>query len=461
MNRNEEFKALLSQTGDNLPEFDGIMRRAKRRNAGRGFAKAGGWLAGFFACFVLLVNFCSPVAYACSRVPGLRELARAVTFSRSLTDAVENEYVQPIELEQTENGITARVEYLIVDQKQVNVFFTLEGGGYEEFGAEADFSLADGGWISSCVSGINEFSKPAGELRGAYIELISDDVPESLIMELSVFETSGHGDIMDAPAEDAGSETVYVETGREPIAQFEFLLEFDPTFTETANIIEVGKSFVIDGQTIVVERVEIYPTHLRLELDDVPENTAWLEMLYFYIETDDGRVFETTKNGLLATGKEDSPMMASYRADSTYFYESEHLKLVITGAKWLYKDMEWVHVDLENCEAEKMPEGTELYSAERTENGWYVSVRAERHEENRAHQVFIGTYRDPEGNEGYCMSWSITDGGEEYTARVGYGEKDCFFEEFPIVDYDWNEIWLQPAYSHTWTAEEPVIVEIK
>ena len=66
-----------------------------------------------------------PVAYACSKVPGLRELAEAVTFSRSLTDAVNNQYVQPISLTQTQNGITASVDYLIVDQKQVNVFYRL------------------------------------------------------------------------------------------------------------------------------------------------------------------------------------------------------------------------------------------------------------------------------------------------------------------------------------------------
>ena len=447
MNRNDELKSLLSQETEPQAEFGTVLRRAKRRNAGRRIAGAGGWLAGFFACFVLLVNFCTPVAYACSRVPGLRELAEAVTFSRSLTDAVANEYVQPIELEQTENGITARVEYLIVDQKQVNVFFTLEGGGYEEFDAEAEFRQADGGMIGSCIYGTNEYSKPAGELRGASIELVSGDVPGSLIMRLDVYDTYERGYAAEAPAQEESEQDV---EERKPIAQFEFLLEFDPEFTETADIIEVDRSFVIDGQTITVRRVEVYPTHLRLELDDVPENTAWLKALDFYIETDDGQVFETTKNGLIATGKEGSPMMSSYRADSTYFYNSEHLKLVITGAEWLDKDMEWIHVDLADGKAGKMPEGTEFYSAERTENGWYIRIRAERRGENRTHQVFMGSYRDPEGNEGYCTSWSVTGGGA-----------DCFFEEFPLENYDWDEIWLQPVYSRTWTADEPVVFEIK
>ncbi len=37
-----------------------------------------------FFLFVLLVNFSAPIAYACSQVPILRELAEAVTFSPSV-----------------------------------------------------------------------------------------------------------------------------------------------------------------------------------------------------------------------------------------------------------------------------------------------------------------------------------------------------------------------------------------
>ena len=42
---------------------------------------------------------------------------------------MENEYVQPIGQSQTVNGITASIQYLIVDQKQVNIFFTWRGRG--------------------------------------------------------------------------------------------------------------------------------------------------------------------------------------------------------------------------------------------------------------------------------------------------------------------------------------------
>ena len=45
--------------------------------------------------------------------------------------------------------------------------------------------------------------------------------------------------------------------------------------------------------------------------------------------------YDPVENGITATGMVDSPMMTSYRADSSYFYEAKHLNIVITGAEWL------------------------------------------------------------------------------------------------------------------------------
>ena len=100
------------------------------------FGIPAGSLAACFLGFVLLVNLFPPFARACGSVPVLRELALAVAWSPSLSAAVENEYVQPIGKSQTENGITATIEYVIVDQKQVNIFLTLKGEGYETLTAE-------------------------------------------------------------------------------------------------------------------------------------------------------------------------------------------------------------------------------------------------------------------------------------------------------------------------------------
>ena len=131
MNRNAEYEALLAELAATPPELDTTVdralerRRAERRKRRRLFGIPAGSLAACFAAFVLLVNLFPTFAYACGGVPVLRELAKAVAWSPSLSAAVENQYVQPIEQSQTVNGITATIQYVIVDQKQVNIFFTL------------------------------------------------------------------------------------------------------------------------------------------------------------------------------------------------------------------------------------------------------------------------------------------------------------------------------------------------
>ena len=131
MNRMDEYTALLAEL-EQTPEAlsDTVSKALDRKNAlqkkRRILRTSLGGFAACFAAFVLLVNLSMPFARACGRIPVLSALAKAVSWSPSLSAAVENDYVQPMELSQFQNGITARVEYLIVDRKQVVVLFSLE-----------------------------------------------------------------------------------------------------------------------------------------------------------------------------------------------------------------------------------------------------------------------------------------------------------------------------------------------
>ena len=141
MNRTEEYQALLNELEQIPEELEAtVTKTANRKNAlqkkRRIFGTSLGGLAACFVTFVLLVNLSVPFARACGRIPVLSELAKAVSWSPSLSAAVEHDYVQPMELSQFQNGITARVEYLIVDRKQVDVFFSIESDEYAHLDLE-------------------------------------------------------------------------------------------------------------------------------------------------------------------------------------------------------------------------------------------------------------------------------------------------------------------------------------
>ena len=460
MNRNEELKQLCLELEEAIPSVEISLEKARKRKQRRNlvFRPLGSVAAGF-AVFVLLVNFCAPVAYACSKVPVLRELAEAVTFSRSLSDAVEHEYVQEMNLTQTKEGITAEIPYLIVDQKQVNVFYRLYSDEYQNLDADPDVLSAAGEDTGGYTLSSSWFAGDSG-LQHITIDYVEGVVPDSLRLILRVRDLGGGTAQEEAPehAVEDGFQEEATEEKPAYLVEFDFLLEFDPTFTETGRVIPLNREVVLDGQTILLESVEIYPSHLRLEVRDVPENTAWLKDLDFYIQTEDGMVFSSDISGITATGSvdDDTQSMVSYRAESNYFYEAKELSLVITGAQWLTKDRDRIRIDLVTGESDPLPEDVTFEKAERKGNGWTVSFRVEYREGEPMQQVFSFTAYDAEG-KGYEIN----------SCSTSYGEPDengnytYYTNRFPLNGYLHDEVWLEPSYTHFWDAAEPVVIEVQ
>ncbi len=460
MNRMEEYKAMIEELDQPTPGLDATLDRAYKRKSKKTrqmILRPVAGLAACFAVFVLLVNFCAPVAYACSQVPVLRELAAAVTFSRSLSDAVENEYVQPMDLSQTENEITAEVAYLIVDQKQVNVFYRLDSKKYTQLEADPKVLDIQNNRPASCSYSSNGFGLENGELRCLSIDFIDRDVPDHLKVVLNVY--SNNISDKDLAPENAvedifDDDSIYEDP--EYMAEFEFVLEFDPKFTDAGKVFPVNQTVMLDGQAITITDIEVYPTHLRVDIAESESNTAWLKGLDFYIQTDWGMKFEPVSNGITATGSGDSPTMTSYRADSTYFYEAEHLKLVITGAKWLRKDMERTYLNLTTGESGELPEGTAFESAEKTNYGWIVTFRAEKSEDDPMYQIFGHLFYDADGNEYEINQWSSHYGEFDENGKATY-----FFDEFPLKNYPYEEVWLSPSFSHNWIVEDVIVITVQ
>ena len=449
MNRNEEYRMLLAEL-DALEAPDGAVERAVRREKrNRLIVRPLSTLAAVFALFVILVNCSTTVAYACSRVPGLRELAAAVTFSRSLSDAVDNEYVQPVELEQTKDGVTVRVEYLIVDQKSVTVFYRMESERYPRLEAIPDFLAADGSELEPCAWGSNDWDVPNGELRSMTADFFRTDVPPALRLRLRLRDV---GSERSAASEAAADEWDTPEPEFAFVADFTFLLEFDPYFTAQGRHFETDQTFRIDGQTLHITNVDVYPSYLSMTVTGDAANTAWLESLKFYLVTDRGERFDTIANGVTAVRSQDMPDTTCFRADSTFFYRASSVTVYVTSAEFLDKSANTIHVDLKNQTADFMPEGSELVAAEREGNRWIVTVLQGM---TRA-QVFMSEYYDAQGNAYNYHTW--TSGAVRFDgtqAPEGYS-----YDSFPLNDYPYDEVWLTPRYTDLWEAEVPLEVMI-
>ena len=106
MNRNDEFNEFMKELDAGVPEIGDSIKKGSRRKARKQFLyQPLMGMAAVFLMFVLSVNLCAPVAKAFSNVPFLKEMTKAVAFSKSLKSALENDYVQGVYLTQTKDWL--------------------------------------------------------------------------------------------------------------------------------------------------------------------------------------------------------------------------------------------------------------------------------------------------------------------------------------------------------------------
>ncbi len=450
MNRMEEYQEILREL-ETIPEATaGCVKRAvtRRRRERRIWRPLAG-VAAAIVLFVGTVNLSPTVAAACMEIPLLDKLTEAVLFSPSLKKAVEHDYVQPMGLEETQNGVTVSVDHVIVDQKQLNVFYTVSSDQYDHLVAMPDLLETESGeGIRAGIVWGND-RVTLGEMRHIVADFADGTVPSQLDLTVDIMKAGeNHEEPTNAQWDAAREQT--------PVASFEFHLEFDPHFTEQGRIVNLDQSFMLDGNTFTVAELGIYPSHIRIHLEEDPENPSWLSALRFYLELEDGTIIGRGGNSISAWGDPNTPSTTTYLAESSYFEASECIRLVITGADFLEKDFGRTYINLETGEVENLPEGYSLQEVRQTGEAWEVDFLWE--DDGVSHtQAFIGIY-DADGNR-------VETGGMWYsssgTNREEPGEPEPREFGYVLKNVSGHEVWLEPNYTYFWYAETPVAVELQ
>ncbi len=458
--RMSEYEKMLNDLEAAVPPelesvFDRASARERKHRQVMRFVKPAGSIAAVFACFVLSVNFITPVAQACSKIPVLKDLAAAVDFSGSLSRAVENNYVQTIGLSQTKNGIKADIDYVIVDRKQVNIFYRLE---YEKEGeAGKDMEKNENTQLAALIeigkdmpphgitwgSGTDE----EGKLRSVTIDFTDSDVPETIPLVLKAKER----------------DTQTWNYAEDNLAVFTFTLKIDPYYTAQGRTIELNEELDILGQHFTLTSVDIYPTHLQLNVESDDANTMWLKSLSFYVEAAGkaGDSMLETINGVSALGSRDTPEVIAFRKESPWFFDTDNLKIVITGARLAEKDMEGIKIKVTEPDAGvisgRLPDGVRLEEISRQKNAdgkpdvevIFKTVKGiDGGSTFEIYEVFEREYLDGEGREGYMESYTGTGDDAEFTSTL------------ILEDYAFDTVTVYPCFTHCWKAGQPVEITV-
>ncbi|SBV93549.1 conserved exported hypothetical protein [uncultured Eubacteriales bacterium] len=460
MDRMQEFNSIFNEPVPPALEQSVQRARARHKAARRGkvFGIPLASLAGAAAAFVLLVNLSTPFALAASRVPFLRELTAAVALSPSLKAAVEHDYVQYVGQRQTVNGVTMTVEYLIVDQRQVNVFYTLKSDQYPALEGDPTFTTTDGAQVQASIQW-GYFSE--GEALRKITLDFPDSVPDTLLMTYQAYPSPYGGEDGEAPATSRATDEERPPKP-ETVAEFAFTLRFDPAFTQPGQVYELDYPVILDGQTITVKTVEIYPTHIQLNLRDDAANTAWLKGLNFYLEDEKGTRYEKISNGITATGDPGgTPFMPSHRLESSYFGDAKHLTIHITGVEWLDKGKEYIDLDIAKGIAENLPQGVTLGKAERLEDDVDVVLVVQGRDEG-SYGVLYDGWLDAEGGHHDVNRRVSSNASEEEREWDGVTiPSGSFYEAFTLENCPWDQVKLSVSFSRYGTFDAPIEVPVK
>ena len=362
----------------------------------------------------------------------------AVALSPSLKAAVEHDYAQYIGQSQTDNGITLRLEYLILDQGQISFFMEAEGpytcyhleprlydaAGEEWKGCTISNPVLDGGTLTQAVT--------------VHVVEESFQIPEEIRMECRV--------------------NAHTEGGEERrgTALVSFTVPVDTQSLNDCCSLPVGDWVEVDGQRLRFG-LDSYPTHGRLTVEEHPDNTARLAGMDFYLEDETGRRYEDDPAGSVAA-------IGSRRmCDTTYFSDPAHLTLYITRLEWLDQGRERVTVDLETGTVEGvLPEGVEIYTHRISDRIAEIAVLAEQEESDYYGLLGTDYWREP-GEERsirrYSYRWdqSLWSGTPDETAIPD----GWFAQLLTLEDYPWSTVELGLRFTQRHTLEEPMEVTFR
>jgi len=456
-----------------------------------------GAVASLVIAFILSVNLSPAFASAMEQIPGFRTLAAAVSFSPSLSEAVKQNYVQAIGQEQTVDDITLRIEYIIVDQQQLHIFYTLHSERYEMLFATG-ISLFDAQGIPlrdytffETMSKLGYFDGDIkhDDLQQWVFDFADNEIPDEIILECGVFDLFQSGSEPNEEITSAFMAMYNLVT----ISDFSIPFSFDPELIQHSEAIPVNHEFSFDGQSFTITTVEISPTLTRVNFTECENNTAWLMSMSCYLIDENGNRFDQIPyvNDPLAS---QSNTWKNY-LESVYFAESRHLTLIITDAVWLDKDAEKIRVDLVSGEVDDLPPGVEFIASTRLDNDLALTFTAPKRTQKFydplfedmgrwMYSLFKRAFYDETGSmrsianekvsdDGYEVWRILTEEGVDYDfndeslADVASG----FFEfiESPgvfgvtriIKDYPYNTLYLMPSFSGFSALEAPIEIIIR
>lgn len=407
MERNKEWDNLLQETNEFPVELNKTIEKLNKRRMKRrikSLSLTGLTTAAAFIFFVLLVNTNTVFANGIMNVPVLKDLAAFVTFDKSLNSAIENEYVQEMNLTATNGSTTLGLPYVIADEKNLVAFFQVpkdliqnENDWIQLFSIEMK-DLSTGEKIEGYADATQSVSKESLEqnngLNYIHYKFAEGTLPKSV--EITVKLEIGHvqsgvvnkDDFITTPTGEIqyGSSI----TNYEDLGTFTYSLTFDD-FAKP-KVYDINQEKIVNGQKLTIEKITVLPTGTEVFITFDKDNTARINGLELETINRNNEVLKSA-GGISGFNDPDGYWTKIY-IESNYFNNSKDETLLIKGIRLMNKDEEYITVNLDDKTFEPQIDGMKLTEVIKKDTNAYLTFETKAIDN---FSVFYFEYKDSTG----------------------------------------------------------------
>lgn len=396
--------------------------------------------------FVGLVNLFPETALAMNDVLLLGDLAKAVTFDKSMKACLENEYAQYVGKQQiTETGQFSKVYYMVVDASRISIFFKTDVPGFTGEEGNKSFAVGEvkdlngkdisgsGSIHQTDIKHLYEFRMDFGE------EKEREPMPEGISFMIEYFDRDENGDIIDID---------------KPFSKAEYHLYPDTKYSKVQKTYDVNQEIEIEGQKFNIERLEVYPTQAMLCIEADKENSDLLWGATILLQDDKGRTYSERMSGTNGTFDVESDNLRTKWYESSYFNETKEITAVITDVFLKSKEERYGKISYANKSIEHMPEGVQISEMTLNDDGSLsVSIKARKQGECWYPCIESFSYRDAEG---------IIYDFPEYASQTIYtDDEEHAVTTFTIPNFKEDNFYIEWIYPEFEKLEKPIEVKVK
>jgi hypothetical protein len=393
-------------------------------------------VAMLVACLVILavlvpIRISPAYAALLSKIPGLDYIVKLISDDHGLVSAVQNNFVQPINLSDEHEGLVFTVNDIIVDESRLVMFYTITDKGnhsnldilqlnfFDTYGK----SLAGGITRGGLQSGIQLHKGVQGKAELSWAQ--GTVIPKQVVVKVRFKQASSN---QTSIPDSAGTEprTALNNVGMlTPTWQVTFDLN-QARFEDKKQQYALNQTVTVSGQKLTFTNITIYPTRISVDLAVDLNNSK--KIFYFddlYIVDDKGNKIAAIANGISGTYPDETHRTLYFQ--SNYFDNPQHLYLEGHSIRALDKDLTTIKVDLANKRViGQLPDQhLTLANVTHIQGQWVMTwkLKVEAQDLKHGYNLFSSQFLDALGKE-HSMVGTSTGLGEN-----GYQEVETTFSD--------------------------------